>query len=153
MRIHDTIDQSLYSRRVMKADDTIVMFFCSSIGQYDEKGEEIVTIADTNLYSASNLHVMMTITAIRFNEWKVDKKLRDHLMEYGYFLVRVVDRDYLQYPIHLMDNYFFFMEKKLEIPIIINPYENFSVYLHLTKSYRSECKLTCELLGIMRRSI
>lgn len=148
----DEIDQTLYSRRVIKASDTHIDFFSGCLGQFDRKGEQVLTWADTNIQTSSVLtHGEYVVRGIKFTEWKSDKKLREHLMGYGYFIFRVVDKDYLIYPIHLMSNYFFFLEKKLEIPIIIEAYYNFSVILNLEKEYGKECTLTCELLGKMRR--
>jgi hypothetical protein len=144
------LDQSLYSRKTIKEDDTQIIFFSSSVGMFDANGEETLTYADTNMQSPSNVHTMFIATGIKFVEWGANKKLREHLMQYGYYILRIVDRDMHMHPIHLMTNYFYCLEDKFE-ELTIDQYMSFAVYLNLMKPYGEKFKLTCELLGKMWR--
>ena len=142
------IDQPLYSR-MMIGEDTSISFFNSSIGQYNSVGE-MTEAVDTNLSNPSMITQVFVVKAIRFKETIMDRRVREHLLKFAHFYFRLVDRDYYTYPLHLMDNYYYFLEKKLEIPITLHPYENFMVMLRM-KSFDTRFQLTCELLGTMRR--
>lgn len=144
------IDQSLYSRMMIGGDNKYdISFFNNSIGMYNSAGE-MIDRDDTNIQNQNQIPQTFTVKAIRFRETILDMNVREHLLKYSHFTLRLVDRDYITYPIHLMDNYYYFLEKKLEIPIIIHPYMSFQVLL-IMKHYDRRFQLTCELLGIMRR--
>ena len=146
----EEIDQPLYSRMMVGGYDRYdISFFNSSIGCYNSIGE-MIERDDTNMCNQSYILQMFTIKAIRFRETITDLNVREHLIKYGYFILRIMDRDYLTYPLHLMNNYYYFLEKDLEMPIIINPYQSFQVLLTM-KNYDHKFQLTCELLGTMRR--
>lgn len=144
---YDEIDQSLYSRLMIGGDNNEdIIFFNASVGQYDKDGKKIGADS-TNMYMSSNIYQMFSIRAIRFVETLMDNNVREHLLKYASFTVSIKDRDRLIYPVHLMTNYFYFLEKKLKIPILVNPCTNFSVELRM-KNYPHRFQLTCELLGI-----
>jgi len=146
------IEQPLYSRMKVKSKDTYIMFFSNHIGQFDSNGE-IIDKTDTNMYNQNNLINLFIVRNIRFREPVLDLNVRNHLLQYSYFVFRIIDRDFLIYPLHLMMNYMYFLEKSLEKQIIIGPYENFSVMLSMTKEYGNDFQLTCELGGMMMKSI
>lgn len=148
---YNEIDQSLYSRRTIKKDSVRDMFFGDNIGSYNSKGE-LVTRADTNTCNYSTLSsIMYLVSGIKFIETELDLKVRKHLLEYAYFVFRVGDKDYLTFPLHLMMNYMYFLQKELTIPVPIDAHYNFQVQLDMTKSYNKDFYITCELLGVMRR--
>lgn len=66
-------------------------------------------------------------------------------------MLRIADRDYLIYPYHLMDNYFFFVERRLVVPIVLNEQYNFQVVLRMDREFHNDIELTCELMGKLRR--
>lgn len=150
MREFQEIDQPLYSRMMVGGEKNEFGFFGTNIGLFDKQGE-MITNTDTNMQNPGMIQNLFAVRGIRFRETEMDGKTRRHMLKYGHFVFRITDRDYLTYPLHLMENYYYFLEKKLETQIIIKPYDYFCVSLRM-KSYETQFQLTCELLGIMRRS-
>lgn len=151
---HDEIDQSLYSRMILKKETNEVSFFGLCIGLWDEVRKKKVTGTDTNMWCSGVLvsGQEFLIEGVRFREAFVNKLQREHLLQYAYCIIRVADRDYFIYPLHLMENYFFYLERKLTIPILLQPMYNFQVLVRLDQPYDVEdIKMTCELIGRLRR--
>jgi hypothetical protein len=148
----EELDQSLYAKKTIKKKDSSTQFFQNTIGQYKKEGE-LITQLDTNMCSSSHLyHLQFSCTGVRFKFSKVDVKIREYLMEYAYFIFRIMYTDFVVYPIHLMENHFYFVERMLTRPIIINECENFTIMLQMEEPSQYEFDMTCELVGTMRRS-
>jgi hypothetical protein len=149
---YEEVDQPLYSRVMLGGENGhYASFFNTCIGAYNKLGEKIEE-DDTNMRDVGHIRQMFTIKAIRFRETLLSIGAREHLLKFGYFTLRIVDKEFLIYPLHLMDSYYYFLEKKLEIPLRINPMESFVVVLRM-KPYEWRFQLTCELLGTMHRTI
>lgn len=150
-----TIDQSLYSSVVLKKDQNEVSFFGIPVGLWDEAKKKKLTPTETNLWCSCVIMSgqMFTIEGIRFKNNTVETSFREHLMQYAHFFIRIADRDFLVYPYHLMDNYFYFVEKRLTIAILLPEYMNLHVVLRLDKPFHEDVQLTCELMGKLRRSL
>lgn len=144
------IEQPLYSRMIVGGGDEVeTSFFGNYLGQFGKNGEMIERV-DTNMYNSSVSLNLFRAIAIRFRETVTDRRVKEHLLKTAHFRLTIVDQDVMMYPIHLMDNYYYFFEKKFVLPITLNPYENFRVELRY-KAFDTKFQLTCELVGLMRR--
>lgn len=146
------IDQSLYSSVILRAEKDECTFFGLAVGLWDEAKRKKLSGVDTNMWCSGTLvsGQEFLIEGIRFKDRAVHAQ-REHLMEHGYFFIRVADRDYFMYPFHLMDNYFYHVERRFSIPLLLPEYFNFNVTLRLDKPYYADMELTCELMGKLKR--
>ena len=147
------LDQSLYSRAILLAEKVDLHFFGIPLGIWNDTLKKEQTGTDTNMWCSSQLvnGQEFLIHGIRFKETDVSVARRAHLMQHAYFMIRIADRDFLIYPYHLMENYFFFVERRLSIPLFLPQHYNFHVILRLDKPYHRDIELTCELIGELRR--
>jgi len=142
---------SVYSRVIVREDDTCIMFFASMRGQYDTKGKRLQTYVDTNIDHPNVVSGSrkFTVSEIRFYVNKNNEKFRKHILENGYFIFRICDMDIIIFPIHMMLETNTYFTKELIIPAIIVPYMSMSVQLRTDTACDEEVKVTCELIGSM----
>lgn len=149
----DEIDQSLYSSVRIKAGENNVNFFGIALGLWNEAKKKKLTHVDTNMWCSATLvsGQEFLIEGIRFKDRCVDKAQREHLLQYAYFFLRIADRDFLIYPYHLMENYFFYVERRLTRPLWLPEYFNFNVLLQMDQPFDKDIDITCELMGKLSR--
>lgn len=148
-----SIDQSLYCAMTLPAGKTEFYFFGIPLGMWDEAKKKKLTRTDTNMWCSGQLVAgqEFSIEGIRFKDRRVDRSTREHLMQYAHFFIRIADRDFFMYPYHLMDNFFYFVERRFTVPIRLQEYFNFGVHLRLDESLDNDIHLTCELMGKLQR--
>lgn len=149
------IDQSLYSRMILSAGNSEVKFFAAVLGDIKTviHPREKMTRTDTNMWMSSQLVSGQTFSVygIRFKETEVDATKRMFLLQHAHFVVQISDQDFLMYPLHLMTNYFFFLDKRLTSAILIPQHHYFHVILYCDRPVPYDIQLTCELVGTMLR--
>ena len=83
-----------------------------------------------------------------------DDKILNHMIDYGYFIFRILDRDYLILPCMCMEKGKRTLSFKLNIPIVLEPNMNYIVILSFSKKLKYICNIMCMLLGeATRRAI
>ena len=145
MTNQESIAQILWSKKEYNGQDLLI-FYLPEINKVTNE------ISGTHFIPAGCNYKIEEL--IFFVNGKIkSNQLLDHMMNYAYCNIRVVDKDFLILPCMCMNRGYRTLEYKINIPIRIESYMNTCVYLHFSKKFKGKVDILCGYNGQYNRRI
>lgn len=135
------ITQPMWSKKEYKGQD-LLMFYLPELtsGKVDETFGMYL-----GYFSACDFDIQELVFFVDGKE--TSHRFLDHMINYAYFTLRVVDRDFLMLPCFCMERKERTLSFKLHIPIQIGLHFNTCMYLHFSKKFKGKVDIMCTYMG------